>query len=86
MPCLVVLAALLVPRLTIAGLWLLTTWFRGVFDGLLWPVLGFLLAPFTLLWYSVVANWHGGEWGPWQLAGLAVAVLLDLSPSRSKRG
>lgn len=86
MPCFLVLAALLVPRVTIAGLWFLTSWFSGVFGSLLWPILGFLFAPFTLLWYSVVANWHGGVWGPWQIAGLVMAILFDLSPSRSKRG
>ena len=85
MPCLVALVALLVPRVTIAALWLLSSWFDRVFDGLLWPILGFLFAPFTLLWYSAVVNWYGGVWGTWQIVGLVVAVLLDLSPSRSKR-
>ncbi len=85
MPCLVALVALLAPRVTIVALWFLTGWFRGVFDGLLWPLLGFFFAPFTLLWYSAVANWWGGTWGAWQIAGLVVAVLLDLSPAKSKR-
>ena len=85
MPCLAALLALIAPRVTIVALWLLTTWFRGVFETQLWPILGFLFAPFTLLWYSAVANWWGGVWGGWQIAGLVVAVLLDLSPSRGRR-
>jgi hypothetical protein len=85
MPCLVVLLALALPRVTIAGLWFLTTWFRGVFDGLLWPILGFLFAPFTLLWYSAVHNWYGGEWGTWQIVGLVVAILFDLSPGGGRK-
>ena len=85
MPCLAVVLALLVPRFTIVMLWLLTSWFRGVFDGWLLPVAGFLLAPFTLLWYSAVQNWFGGSWGPWQIAGLVVAVLMDLSPGAGKK-
>ena len=85
MPCLLVILALAVPRLTIVGLWLATTWFRGVFDTWLWPLLGFFVAPFTLLWYSAVHNWFGGVWGPWQVAGLVVALLLDFSPASGKR-
>jgi hypothetical protein len=85
MPCLLVVLALAVPRLTTALLWLFTTWFRGVFDGWLWPLLGFLFAPFTLLWYSAVHNWFGGHWGLWQIAGLVVALLLDFSPASGKR-
>jgi hypothetical protein len=85
MPCLVVLAALAVPRLTILALWLATTWFRGVFDAWFWPVLGFLFAPFTLLWYSAVQNWYDGVWGGWQIAGLVLALLLDFSPAGGKR-
>lgn len=86
MPCLLVLLALAVPRFTILLLWFATSWFRGMFDSLLWPVAGFLLAPVTLLWYSAVQQWYGGTWGPWQVAGLVAAVLLDLSPSRGRRG
>ena len=85
MPCLAVVVALVAPRLTIVALWFLTGWFRGVFDGILWPILGFFFAPFTLLWYSAVANWWAGAWGPWQIAGLVVAILLDLSPAKGKR-
>lgn len=85
MPCLAVLAALFIPRVTIAVLWFLTTWFRGLFDGILWPLLGFFFAPITLLWYSAVHNWFGGEWGPWQVVGLVVAILLDLSPGAGKK-
>ncbi|HEU4630281.1 MAG TPA: hypothetical protein VFS08_11095 [Gemmatimonadaceae bacterium] len=86
MPCLLALLALALPRVTIALLWFLSTWFHGVFDSWLLPVLGFIFAPVTLLWYSAVHNWWGGVWGPWQIAGLVVAILLDLSPSAGKRG
>ena len=85
MSCLAVLFALMVPRVTIACLWFFTTWFLGIFDTLLWPILGVLFAPFTLLWYSAVHNWWGGHWGLWQIVGLVVAILFDLSPSRAKR-
>jgi hypothetical protein len=84
MPCLLAVLALAVPRVVTVVLWLFTSWFRGVFDGLLFPVLGFFFVPTTLLWYSAVHNWFDGRWGPWQIAGLVVAVLIDVSPAKKK--
>ena len=86
MPCLVALIALIAPRITIALLWIFTGWFRGMFDNLLWPILGFLFLPTTLLWYSAVQHWFAGEWTLWPIVGLVIALLIDLSPASSKRG
>ena len=87
MPCLLAVLALAVPRLVTVVLWLFTPWFRGVFDGrtLLLPLLGFFFVPTTLLWYSAVHHWFGGHWGPWQIAGVVVAVMIDLSPAKKKK-
>jgi hypothetical protein len=85
MPCLVALIALITPRLAIVLLWFFSGWFRGMFDNLLWPILGFLFLPTTLLWYSAVQHWFGGEWSLWPIIGLVVALLIDLSPAGSKR-
>lgn len=85
MPCFVALIALITPRLVIIGLWLLSDWFTSVFDTLLWPVLGFFIAPTTLLWYSAVQNWYGGEWGPLQIIILVITLIIDFSPASSKR-
>ena len=82
MPCLIVLLALAVPRLVIAGLWLFANWFTGIFDSMLWPILGFIFLPATLLWYSAVQHWYGGEWGLWQVAGLVLTLLMDTSAAR----
>jgi hypothetical protein len=81
-PCLLALLALATPRLVILGLWFVTPWFRGMFDFALWPILGFVFAPITLLWYSAVQHWYGGHWGTWQLVGVAVALILDGVPAR----
>jgi hypothetical protein len=81
MPCLLTLLALFVPRVVVVGLWLLTPWFQGLFESLLWPVLGFFLAPTTLLWYSVVVNVYDGEWGALQIVIGVIAVVIDLSPA-----
>lgn len=81
MPCLVVLLALLAPRVLIVLLWFLTDWFAGIFASLLWPLLGLILLPTTLLWYSAVHNWYGGAWQGWHIAVLVVAVIVDLGPA-----
>ena len=81
MPLLAGFFALLVPRVTIVVLWLFTDWFTGVFGTLLWPLLGFIFAPLTLLWYSVVYHWFGGQWDVIPIVGLVVVILVDLSPT-----
>lgn len=85
MPCLLALVALFVPRIVIAVVWFFTDWFQGVFDSLLWPILGFLFLPTTLLWYSVVQNVYGGTWGTLQIVVAVITVVIDLSPSAGKR-
>ncbi|HZF68484.1 MAG TPA: hypothetical protein VEZ47_10630 [Gemmatirosa sp.] len=82
MPCFAVVLALATPRILVAILWLLTSWFVGLFATILWPILGFLFAPTTLLWYSVVQRWFGGQWSLWPIAGLVVALFLDGVPAR----
>ncbi|RMF56968.1 MAG: hypothetical protein D6746_11750, partial [Bacteroidetes bacterium] len=74
-----------VPRVVIAVLWFFTSWFDGLFHSLLWPILGFLLAPTTLLWYSVVQNVYDGVWGFWQIVVLVIAIMLDLSPGAGRK-
>jgi hypothetical protein len=85
MPCLVAILALATPRLVIALLWFFTNWFNGVFDTILWPILGFIFLPTTLLWYSAVQHWFGGQWTFWPIAGLVVALAIDVSPARARR-
>jgi hypothetical protein len=85
MPCLLALLALATPRLVIAVLWFTTGWFRGLFDTTLWPILGFVFLPTTLLWYSAVQRWFGGEWTLWPVVGLVLALMIDLSPAGGKR-
>ena len=85
MPCLLVVLALAAPRLVIVILWFFTTWFRGLFDTLLWPILGFIFLPTSFLWYTAVQRWFGGEWTLWPIVGLVVALLIDMSPAGGKR-
>ena len=85
MPCLGVLFALLMPRFLIIVLWLFTAWFKGIFATALWPVLGFIFLPMTLLWYTAVQNWWDGHWGWLQIVGIVLALMIDVSPSRARR-
>lgn len=85
MPCFFVVAALVAPRLVVFALWLLTGWFRGVFATALWPVLGFLFLPTTLLWYTAVQHWFNGQWTFWPVVGIVIALAIDVSPARSHR-
>jgi len=85
MPLLIVLFALLVPRVTIVALWLLSDWFNGIFSTPLWPILGFIFLPLTLLWYTVVQHWFGGNWDIIPIVGLIIALLVDIAPTTRYR-
>lgn len=85
MPCIFVALALAVPRLVLAYLWFFTSWFTGLFETILWPLLGFFFAPTTLLWWTVVQKAYGGQWDTLQIVGMVIAVLIDISPSGGRR-
>ena len=85
MPCLLALLALAVPRVVILLLWFFTSWFQGIFSTILWPILGFIFLPTTLLWYTAVQHWFGGHWGVWPIIGIVLALMIDISPARGRR-
>ena len=84
MPCLLVLLALCVPRVVIVLVWLFSHWFN-VFSNPLWPVLGFVCLPTTLLWYTAVQHWFAGQWTMVPVIGIIIALLIDLSPASGRR-
>jgi hypothetical protein len=83
--CLVLLFALISPRLALIATWLFTSLLGRAFDSWLIPVAGFLLLPWTTLAY--VWMWRSGhrvEDLEWFLVGFA--FLVDLGAhSRSGR-
>jgi hypothetical protein len=85
MPCLLLVLALATPRVVVALLWFFTRWFHGMFGSALWLLLGFIFLPTTLLWYSAVQHWFGGQWTLWPIVGLVVALAIDVSPARGRR-
>lgn len=78
MPCLLVLAAIVFPRLTLFFIWLLTTWPKQAFEGWLWPLLGWVIVPWTTLAYmaGMLRNNHhiNGFW----LVLVIVALIFDV--------
>jgi len=85
MPCLFVVLALATPRLVIAVLYFFTTWFNGLFDTTLWPILGFIFLPTSFLWFTAVQRWFGGQWTLWPIVGLVIALMIDISPAGGRR-
>ncbi len=85
MPCLLTLFALITPRVVIFVLWLFTNWFTGLFNTVLWPILGFIFLPTTLLWYTAVQHWFNGQWTVGPVIGLVIALAIDVSPARHGR-
>lgn len=71
MCCVVVLLALVGPRVVLVLLWLFTNYLSRAFDAFLWPLLGFLFLPWTTLAYAIAQNELGGPSG----VGLIVLVL-----------
>ena len=85
MPCLFAVFALLTPRLLIVVLYVFTNWFTGIFQSLLWPLLGLIFLPTTLLWYTAVHHWFGGQWSLWPIVGLIFALMIDVSPAGGRK-
>jgi hypothetical protein len=77
-PCLVALLALISPRLAIIALWLFSNLLDRAYDGLLVPLLGFFLLPWTTLAYAVM--WDAGTNGVNGIEWLFVilAFVIDL--------
>ena len=77
--------ALAAPRFVIVMLWLFSGWFNDKFDSALWPILGFIFLPTTLLWYTAVQHWFGGEWTLWPIVGIVISLMIDISPAGTKK-
>jgi hypothetical protein len=77
-PCLLLLIVLLFPRITLAVMWLTSTYLQRAFHGgLLIPVLGFIFLPLTTLVYAWELN-SGMPTEGLNLVWLLIAVIIDL--------
>jgi hypothetical protein len=77
MPCLILILALLAPRITLFFVWLLSGYLNRAYDTAIWPILGFFFMPVTTIAYAVVRNEGGGIHDGW-IALYVLAVLIDL--------
>jgi hypothetical protein len=84
MPCVILTLGLFIPRL-LAVLLFFTGWFSLVFGSILWPILGIIFMPTTLIWFGFVHHYLGGNWGLVAIGGLVIAVLIDVGPAAGQR-
>jgi hypothetical protein len=73
---LIILFGLAMPRLILFVCWLFGV-FEDVWQACFWPVLGFLLMPYTTLGYAIAVGYGGGVEGAWMIP-VVVGVILDL--------
>jgi len=76
MPCLLVFAILLFPRLILVLMWLFSNILDKAYNGLVLPLLGFIFLPITTIVYAWMVTNHLPLQG-FNLILLIVAVLLD---------
>ena len=76
MPCLLILIAIVAPRLALFLMWLFA-YTASAFETRIWPLLGFFFMPYTTCAYCIGMNENGGFQG-WSLLLLIIGVVLDL--------
>jgi len=77
MPCLLALLVVAFPRIAIVLLYFFTSFFQGVYDTILVPLLGFIFMPLTLVAYTWLTK-TGQPMDAFYLVVMFVAVILDL--------
>lgn len=77
MPCLLALIAFFFPRIAMVLLWLFSGYLGRAYTTVVWPVIGFFVAPYTTLAYAFAMNSNGSVSGIY-LVIVVIAVLLDL--------
>jgi hypothetical protein len=78
MPCLVVLLALISPRLALFAIWLFSDILSDAYDSWIVPLLGFFLLPWTTLAYAGLWSAGSNEVTGFEWFIVALAFLVDL--------
>ena len=78
MPCLVVVFALISPRAALIVMALLSNVLSRAYDGILLPLIGFFLLPWSTLAYALMWNHGTHEVRGFEWLIVAVAFLADL--------
>ncbi len=76
--CLLGIVGLVLPRVAMVVILLFTRWFEAVFATWLWPLLGFIFAPYTTLAY-MAAVLDAGAITPFWIVVIVVGALADAS-------
>ena len=88
MPCVILLLLFGMPRVALLAVWLFNPAFlNNAFATIIWPLLGFFVAPLTTLAWAWAKNTYGAVEGL-GLAAVVVAAVIDLGligASRRKR-
>ncbi len=77
MGCLIILVALISPRVALFFMWLFTNMVDRAYDNFAVPVLGFVFLPWTTLAYTIAHDGHDVSSVGWLF--VAVALFVDLS-------
>jgi len=77
MGCLILLMAMIGPRVALVFVWLTTGFIDRAYDGFVVPALGFVLLPWTTLVYALV--YDGRSVNPIGWFFVVLAVIADLS-------
>jgi hypothetical protein len=77
MPCLLVLLALVFPRIVLAVLFFFTNYLDRAIPSMLMLLLGFLILPLTTLVYAWTMNVNGVVEGVYLIA-IIIAVIFDI--------
>jgi hypothetical protein len=85
MGCLVVLLALISPRLALVALWLLTDLLGRAFESSLLALIGFFLLPWTTLVYALMWSLGTHEVTGFEIVFVVLAFLADLGAYGSSR-
>ena len=78
MPCLVVLLALIGPRVALVGMALFSDVLSRAYDGVLLPLLGFFVLPWTTLSYAFMWDVGTRDVTGFEWFFVVLAFLLDL--------
>jgi hypothetical protein len=60
------------PRLALLCIWLATLRVTMAFESFIWPLLGFILLPFTTLMYVLIWSPADGSFWAWLMVGLGL--------------
>lgn len=78
MPCFLLLAILMFPRVALVLMWFFSTYIQRAFpDGLVLPLIGFIFLPLTTIVYAWELN-TGRPTEGINLLWLLIAVIIDL--------